>query len=254
MGVSAPQNPLFQEMGIRAPVWGRGNPKSRAILVVIVSQNSFVLVFFFFFLCGIAQLLRDTLQNGVSHRCACEKLSTKRGIAPFWGSANLPLKASREIWGIAALVSRYRATCCHWGAIPHIAPENATHPKTQKTDRSENLPENAENRPFRKSAFSGVLRFGCSLFPSKRVPKQGGCPAKFLMLIGPLQSLPEFFVGSLMSGRAEGVSQPETWQDCLPSLRSDIGEIFSRSWPWKLKPGFINRVLVAVIFEASKCL
>ena len=25
-------------------------------------------------------------------------------------------------------------------------------------------------------------------------------------------------------------------------------------FPWKLKPGFINRVLVAVIFEASKCL
>ena len=24
--------------------------------------------------------------------------------------------------------------------------------------------------------------------------------------------------------------------------------------PWKLKPGFINRVLVEVIFEASKCL
>ena len=23
--------------------------------------------------------------------------------------------------------------------------------------------------------------------------------------------------------------------------------------PWKLKPGFINRVLVEVIFEASKC-
>ena len=27
-----------------------------------------------------------------------------------------------------------------------------------------------------------------------------------------------------------------------------------RVFPWKLKPGFINRVLVAVIFEASKCL
>ena len=26
------------------------------------------------------------------------------------------------------------------------------------------------------------------------------------------------------------------------------------SIPWKLKPGFINRALVAVIFEASKCL
>ena len=38
----------------------------------------------------IAQLSRDTLQNGVSHRRACLKLSTKGGIAPFWGSANLP--------------------------------------------------------------------------------------------------------------------------------------------------------------------
>ena len=26
------------------------------------------------------------------------------------------------------------------------------------------------------------------------------------------------------------------------------------TFPWKLKPGFINRVLVAVVFEASKCL
>ena len=29
---------------------------------------------------------------------------------------------------------------------------------------------------------------------------------------------------------------------------------FSAVNPWKLKPGFINRVLVEVIFEASKCL
>ena len=28
MGVSGPRNPLFQEMGIRAPVWGRGNPNT----------------------------------------------------------------------------------------------------------------------------------------------------------------------------------------------------------------------------------
>ena len=27
MGVFGPRNPLFQEMGIRAPVWGWGNPK-----------------------------------------------------------------------------------------------------------------------------------------------------------------------------------------------------------------------------------
>ena len=29
MGVFGPRNPLFQEMGIRGPVWGRGNPKAR---------------------------------------------------------------------------------------------------------------------------------------------------------------------------------------------------------------------------------
>ena len=60
---------------------------------------------------GIAQLSRDVLQNGLSHRCGCVKLSTKRGIAPFWGAANL-LKKYRAIWGIAAIVSQYRAI---WG-------------------------------------------------------------------------------------------------------------------------------------------
>ena len=36
------------------------------------------------------------LQNGVSHRCACVKLSTKvGGIAPSSGAANLPEKVSR---------------------------------------------------------------------------------------------------------------------------------------------------------------
>ena len=64
----------------------------RAILAAIVSQNSCVLVFM-----GIAQLSRDMLQNGVSHRCACVKLIAKGGIAPFWGSANLPEKVSRDM-------------------------------------------------------------------------------------------------------------------------------------------------------------
>ena len=57
----------------------------RAILVAIVSQNSFVHVLWDF-----AQLSRDTLQNGVSRGCVCVKLSTKGGIAPFWGSVRLP--------------------------------------------------------------------------------------------------------------------------------------------------------------------
>ena len=37
------------------------------------------------------------LQNGVSHRCACVKLSTKGGIAPLWGSAKFPEKVSRDM-------------------------------------------------------------------------------------------------------------------------------------------------------------
>ena len=36
----------------------------------------------------------------------------------------------------------------------------------------------------------------------------------------------------------------------LPRERVEV----KKCGPWKLKPGFINRVLVAVIFEASKCL
>ena len=33
-----------------------------------------------------------------------------------------------------------------------------------------------------------------------------------------------------------------------------FGYLENPNLPWKLKPGLINRVLVAVIFEASKCL
>ena len=49
----------------------------------IVSQNVFVLVFM-----GIAQYLRDMLQNGVSHRCACVKLSTKGGVSHHDGEVS----------------------------------------------------------------------------------------------------------------------------------------------------------------------
>ena len=47
---------------------------------------------------GIAQVSRDMLQNKAPHRCACVKLSTKRGVsAPFWGSPNLPEKISQHM-------------------------------------------------------------------------------------------------------------------------------------------------------------
>ena len=52
-------------------------------------SNSIAKLFRAYFYGGIAPLSRDMLQNRVSHRCACVKLSTKGGIAPFWGSANL---------------------------------------------------------------------------------------------------------------------------------------------------------------------
>ena len=37
------------------------------------------------------------LQNGVSHRSACVKLSTKGGMAACWGSADLPEKVSHDV-------------------------------------------------------------------------------------------------------------------------------------------------------------
>ena len=38
------------------------------------------------------------LQNGVSQRCACVKLSTEGGgVAPIWGSAYLLEKVSRDM-------------------------------------------------------------------------------------------------------------------------------------------------------------
>ena len=40
---------------------------------------------------GIAQLSRDTLQNGVSHRCRCLELSAKGGYH------NPPLKVSHDM-------------------------------------------------------------------------------------------------------------------------------------------------------------
>ena len=70
----------------------------RAILVAIVSQNSFVLVFFFVCVCGggIAQVSCDTLQNGVSHRYVCANERTK-AIVDVWWSAKPIEKASRNI-------------------------------------------------------------------------------------------------------------------------------------------------------------
>ena len=80
----------------------------RAMLVAIVLQSFFVLVLWG----GIAQLSRDTLQNGVSHGCVCAKLSTKGGLSHLFGGGLTSLKRYRAIWGIAAIVSQYRAI---WG-------------------------------------------------------------------------------------------------------------------------------------------
>ena len=62
----------------------------RAILVAIVSQNSFVL-----FLWGHRTIIAPYVAKwGITQMCLCE---AKWGIAPFWGSANLPDKVSRAV-------------------------------------------------------------------------------------------------------------------------------------------------------------
>ena len=80
----------------------------REIRVAIVSQTLLCL-----FLWGIAQLSRDTLQNGVSHGCVCVRVSIRGGgVSHLFGGVLTSLKKYRAIWGIAAIVSQYRAI---WG-------------------------------------------------------------------------------------------------------------------------------------------
>ena len=65
----------------------------RAILAAIVSQNSFVLVFV-----GYRTIIaRYVAKWGIAQMCLCETKYQGGGIAPFWGSANLPEKVSRDM-------------------------------------------------------------------------------------------------------------------------------------------------------------
>ena len=68
----------------------------RAILVAIALQNYFVLLFIWVLSRNYRAIY---MQNGVSRRCACLKLSTKKagGIEPFRGTAALPEKVSRNM-------------------------------------------------------------------------------------------------------------------------------------------------------------
>ena len=80
----------------------------RAILVAIVSQNSFMVVFMGY--CTITA--RYVVKWGVALTCLCEAKCQGGGvIAPFRGSGNLPHKVSHNI-GIA-VVSQHRATRGH---------------------------------------------------------------------------------------------------------------------------------------------
>ena len=108
-----------------------------------------------------------------------------------------------------------------------------------KSTRKRNTPENAGNRPFPESAFSGALCvFGCSLFPSKRAPKStrkrntpenadsgnGWLPAlsgvlRFRVLFGACQLIKGVYMGKMGSichfARALPV---RIWQHCSQVL------------------------------------
>ena len=59
------------------------------------------------------------------------------------------------------------------------------------------------------------------------------------------------FFGSFLVGKKKHKQNPP--QNPGQSREHFVYVLFC-FMPWKLKPGFINRVLVAVVFEASKCL
>ena len=79
----------------------------RAILVAIVSQNSFVLVFM-----GYRTIIaRYVAKWGIAQMCLCET-KYQGGVSHHFGGVLTSLKKYRAIWGIAAIVSQYRAI---WG-------------------------------------------------------------------------------------------------------------------------------------------
>ena len=70
-------------------------------------------------------------QNGVSHRCACVKLSTKGCIAPFWGADNLPEEVSRDM----GYRSDSIAISHDMGPLSPTHPYTHTHPSGQTSQR-----------------------------------------------------------------------------------------------------------------------
>ena len=78
----------------------------RAILVAIVSQNFFVLVFM-----GYRTVIaRYVAKWGIARMCLC-KIKYQGGVSHHFGGVLTSLKNYRAIWGIAAIVSQYRAIC-----------------------------------------------------------------------------------------------------------------------------------------------
>ena len=80
----------------------------RAILVAIVSQNSLVLVFM-----GYRTIIaRYVAKWGIAQMCLCET-KYQEGVSHHVGGVLNSLKKYRAIWGIAAIVSQYRAIRGH---------------------------------------------------------------------------------------------------------------------------------------------
>ena len=79
----------------------------RAILVAIVSQNSFVLVFM-----GYRTIIaRYVAKWGIARMCQC-KIKCRGGVSHLFAGVLTSLEKYRAIWGIATIVSQYRAI---WG-------------------------------------------------------------------------------------------------------------------------------------------
>ena len=80
----------------------------RAMPVAIVSQNSFVLVFM-----GYRTIIpRYVAKWGIARMCLC-KIKYQGGVSHHFGGVLTSLKKCRAIWGIAAIVSQYRAIWDH---------------------------------------------------------------------------------------------------------------------------------------------
>ena len=164
---------------------------------------------------GIAQLSRDTLQNGASHRCACVKLSARGGgVSHHFGGAQTSLRKDRAIWGITAIISQYRAIWGHYAPGTTCRARRRMHDGPHKTFKEESYLDTTHRLSGADVTPPPRCAPGCSYTPvatlSAVASVQQGCVAATRPTKnGPIAHRPVHHVAIMSSHRCRQFGPPK---------------------------------------------